>query len=166
MIVKTKVLFVCLGNICRSPTAEAVLRKMLQDRGLTHLVDVDSAGTGNWHAGSPPDERAVAAAQARGYDMAGLKARQIEENDYRHFDLILAMDRSNVSHMRRSCTNGTAGKIGLVLEYAQHSPLSEVPDPYYGEGDGFELVLDLLEDACDCLIERICAAPNVKRIGS
>lgn len=160
---KAKVLFVCLGNICRSPTAEAVMRKKLQDKGLENWFEIDSAGTGNWHVGESPDARATQAAQVRGYDMSEIRARQITENDFKHFDLILAMDRSNISNMRRVCPSGCMSKIGLLMDYVPHAVLDEVPDPYYGNEDGFNLVLGLLEEACDKLINTICAQ---KRIGA
>lgn len=160
---KTKVLFVCLGNICRSPTAEAVMRAKLQERRLDNWFEVASAGTGNWHAGESPDARAVLAAKSRGYVMGEIRARQIEEADFKHYDLILAMDRSNIASMRRICPSGCLSKIGLLLDYAQETQIDEVPDPYYGGDEGFDLVLDLLEEACKNLIGTLCAQ---KRIGA
>lgn len=160
---KTKVLFVCLGNICRSPTAEAVMRSKLQERGLENYFDIGSAGTGNWHVGECPDARAQKAALMRGYDMSQIRARQITEKDFRQYDLILAMDRSNIANMRRVCPSGCLSKIDLLLSYASDANIDEVPDPYYGEEDGFNMVLDLLEKACNNLISTVCAQ---KRIGA
>lgn len=160
---KTRVLFVCLGNICRSPTAEAVMRRKLQNRNLERWFEISSAGTGNWHVGEAPDARATQAAMTRGYDMSELRAKQIAESDFKHYDLVLAMDRSNVTNMRRICPSGHLSKIGLLMDYVPHASVDEVPDPYYGNEDGFNLVLDLLEDACDSLINTVC---EQKRIGA
>ena len=160
---KTRVLFVCLGNICRSPTAEAIMRRKLQDRGLERWFEVSSAGTGNWHVGEQPDARAMQAAITRGYDMSELRAKQIHENDFKYYDLVLAMDRSNVSNMRRVCPSGCLSKIGLLMGYVPHANQDEVPDPYYGGEDGFDQVLNMLEEACDNLINTVCAQ---KRIGA
>lgn len=160
---KTRVLFVCLGNICRSPTAEAVMRRKLQDRGLEGWFEVSSAGTGNWHVGESPDARATEAASKRGYDMNALRARQLAESDFKHYDLVLAMDRSNITNMRRVCPAGCLSKIGLLMGYAPQALLDEVPDPYYGGEEGFNLVLNLLEEACDNLISTVC---EQKRIGA
>lgn len=159
---KTRVLFVCLGNICRSPTAEAVMCKMLQDRGLDRWFEVSSAGTGNWHVGEAPDARATEAAKERGYEMSDIRARQILENDFKHYDLVLAMDRSNITNMRRVCPSGCLSKIGLLMDYVPQAVLDEVPDPYYGGEDGFSLVLNLLEDACDNLINTVCAQKRIE----
>lgn len=160
---KTRVLFVCLGNICRSPTAEAVMRRKLQDRGLERWFEISSAGTGNWHVGEAPDARATQTASVRGYDMSELRAKQILENDFKYYDLVLAMDRSNVANMRRVCPSGCLSKIGLLMGYVPQAPIDEVPDPYYGNEDGFDHVLNMLEDACDNLINTVC---EQKRIGA
>lgn len=139
------------------------MRQMIQARGLEQMFEVSSAGTGNWHVGESPDQRAAQAAKARGYDMSELRARQIAESDFKHFDLILAMDRSNIANMRRICPSGCLSKIGLLMDYVPHAALDEVPDPYYGGDDGFNLVLNLLEDACDGLINTIS---EQKRLGA
>ena len=155
-----RILFVCLGNICRSPTAEGVMRHMLREAGLADAVEVASAGTGDWHVGHPPDERATAAAGGRGIELSGL-ARRFEPIDFERFDLVLAMDRQNLEHMRALAPSPeTAGKLGLLRE---HDPLAvesgelEVPDPYYGAGDGFERVLEVVERACKGLIAEVAA---------
>jgi protein-tyrosine phosphatase len=139
------------------------MRRMLQTRGLEHLFEVSSAGTGNWHVGEPPDQRATEAARTRGYDMSDLRAKQIVERDFRHYDLILAMDRSNIVNMRRICPSGCLSKISLLMDYVPQASVDEVPDPYYGGEDGFSLVLNLLEDACENLINTVCSQ---KRIGA
>ncbi len=150
---KPKVLFVCLGNICRSPTAEAVFRHKANQAGLD--VFIDSAGTGAWHAGELPDSRARAAGQARGYSFAGQSARAVIEEDFEDFDFILAMDRKNLKNLETLAPNHSRTKLALFLDYADNSPVAEVPDPYYGGPDGFEHVLDLIEAASDGLIMAI-----------
>ena len=142
-----RVLFVCLGNICRSPTAHAVFEKLLHDKGLAGRIEVDSAGTGDWHVGHPPDRRATAAAAHRGYDMSALRARQFEAGDFQRFDYILAMDRNNLRDILALAPPDHAARVGLFLDYAQAFDEQEVPDPYYGGDAGFEHVLDLVEDA-------------------
>ncbi|MFC5698496.1 low molecular weight protein-tyrosine-phosphatase [Pseudomonas sp. GCM10022186] len=149
-----RVLFVCLGNICRSPTAEGVLRHKLRDAGLEGAVLVDSAGTGDWHVGKAPDARTRVAAQRRGYDLSQLRARQVAVDDFGRFDLILAMDESNLAHLRRLRPAVAAAELDLFLRRYQLA-LDEVPDPYYGGEQGFEAVLDLVEQACDALILEI-----------
>ncbi|MBT8765210.1 low molecular weight protein-tyrosine-phosphatase [Metapseudomonas boanensis] len=148
-----KVLFVCLGNICRSPTAEGVLRHKLWEAGLIEQVQVDSAGTGDWHVGKAPDARTRVAAQRRGYDLSQLRARQVEAADFGRFDLILAMDKSNLANLQR-LRSGAGAELDLLLQRYELA-LDEVPDPYYGGEDGFETVLDLIEQACDALIDEI-----------
>ncbi|ARE42184.1 Low molecular weight protein tyrosine phosphatase [Rhodovulum sp. P5] len=138
----TRILFVCLGNICRSPTAHGVFDHMARAAGQP--VEVDSAGTGGWHVGDPPDRRAQAEAAKRGYDLSQLRARQAQPQDFADFDLILAMDRSNLAALERMRPEGNDTPVRLFLEYSD-SLQEEVPDPYY-EG-GFDLVLDLIEDA-------------------
>ncbi len=150
-----KVLFVCLGNICRSPTADGVMRQQLVAAGLQAQVEVDSAGTGDWHIGRAPDSRSQAAAQQRGYDLSALRARQVAPADFAEFDYILAMDKSNLADLQGLKPAGYRGHLGLLLDFAEHSQRREVPDPYYGEGAGFEQVLDLVEDAVTGLLADI-----------
>ena len=148
------VLFVCLGNICRSPTAHGVLLRKLGLRGLGDRVRVDSAGTGGWHAGEPPDLRAQRHAAARGYELSALRARQVVPDDFNRFTHILAMDRANLDELEALKPAGFSGELGLFLRYGSHG-LLEVPDPYYGGAQGFEKVLDLVEDAADGLIAQL-----------
>lgn len=149
------VLFVCLGNICRSPTAEGVFRSHLCERGLEDKITIDSAGTGDWHIGKPADARATQAALGRGYDLSSLRARQAMAEDFHKFDYILAMDRDNLDGLRQLAPADYQGYLGLFLEFSQQSDYSEVPDPYYGGAQGFELVLDLIEDASRGLLDHI-----------
>jgi len=149
-----KVLFVCLGNICRSPTAEAVFRHYLLGEGGGIRVDVDSAGTHAYHIGEPPDPRSQAAARRRGIDMSGLRARQVHASDFEEFDLILAMDRENLAELRRRCPPRLHDRLRLFLEYTSLSD-REMPDPYYGGEVGFEQVLDLAEQASRGLLEEL-----------
>ena len=146
---QTAVLFVCLGNICRSPTAEAVFRHKANEAGLNLLID--SAGTHGYHIGNPPDKRSQAAGQAMGYSFEGLKCRRVSEEDFEKFDLILAMDHSNLNNLREMSDPAHHHKIKLMLDYAGLTN-EEVPDPYYGGKKGFELVLELIEQASDGLI--------------
>lgn len=155
LAVPTSVLFVCLGNICRSPTAEGVFRHRLQQAGLADQVRVDSAGTGAWHVGKAPDERARQAAAGRGYDLSPLRARQVRSHDFEDFDLILAMDQSNLQDLQSLCPVEYQHKIRLLLDYADEAAEREVPDPYYGDGDGFQRVLDLVENASDGLLSAL-----------
>lgn len=144
-------LFVCMGNICRSPTAEGIFRHRLQRAGLTERVQVDSAGTGDWHVGKAPDARALRAAAGRGYHLASLRARQVAAEDFSRFDLILAMDHDNLYHLDRLFPGEDKAGVDLFLRrYALD--VEEVPDPYYGGEAGFERVLDLLEQGCDALL--------------
>jgi len=150
-----RVLFVCLGNICRSPTAEGVFRGAIERAGLATRVRVDSAGIGDWHVGEPPDRRAIAAARERGYDLAPLRGRQVLRTDFGEFDWILAMDRSNLRALQALRPPDYAGHLGLFLDVAPHLGRSEVPDPYYGGAADFAQVLDLVEPASEALIERV-----------
>ncbi|MGF1640410.1 MAG: low molecular weight protein-tyrosine-phosphatase [Rhodospirillales bacterium] len=139
------VLFVCLGNICRSPAAEGVFRALVEGEGLADRITVDSAGTAAWHLGKPPDRRAQAAARRRGIDIGGLRARQAGPADFRRFDLVLAMDRDNHADLARLCPPGEGQRLALFLDFAPEIPVREVPDPYYGGPEGFERMLDLID---------------------
>jgi low molecular weight protein-tyrosine phosphatase len=156
-----RLLFVCLGNICRSPTAEAVMRRLVADAGLDGAIELDSAGTGGWHVGEPPDARASAAAARRGIAMGG-RARQVTVADFFEFDLLLAMDRENQRALRVIAPDEeTAAKVRLLREFDPASvgaPDLDVPDPYYGGRDGFDRVLDLVEAACAGLLAELRAA--------
>ena len=171
------VLFVCLGNICRSPTAHGVFRHRVEQAGLGSRIDIDSAGTGDWHIGRPPDHRTLAAARVRGYDLSDLRARQVAAIDFDRFHYVLAMDRTNLADLQRMCPPHFEGALRLFLDYADgHAePVDatpadaaggtvkdarpaagrDVPDPYYDEADGFDTVLDLVEAACDGLLADI-----------
>ncbi|MDP2752559.1 MAG: low molecular weight protein-tyrosine-phosphatase [Rhodocyclaceae bacterium] len=150
-----RILFVCMGNICRSPTAEGMMRALVEQQNMTERIEVDSAGTHGYHVGNPPDMRAQKAAALRGVDLSGLRARRVAEEDFAAFDLILAMDRDNLNLLQQSCPKEHLGKLGLFLDYAADHKGQEVPDPYYGGGDGFDLVLDLVEQAASGLIATI-----------
>ena len=152
---KFSVLFVCTGNICRSPTADGVLRRMLQQHQLEALVEVDSAGTLDYHSGEAPDPRAQLHAGRRGYDLSFLRARPVNEQDFHRYDLILATDRSHLAILDRRCPLEHKHKLRLFLEFARNVVGMEVPDPYYGGEEGFEHVLDLIEDACRGLLEHV-----------
>ena len=143
---KTSVLFVCMGNICRSPTAEGVFRKQVEEAGLDSRIEIDSAGTHAYHVGNPPDERAQAAAERRGVSISTLRARRVADEDFEYFTHIVAMDIDNLESLKESAESRHHHKIRLFLEYSS-GPESEVPDPYYGGARGFERVLDLVEDA-------------------
>jgi len=154
-VTQRKVLMVCMGNICRSPTAEGVLRHKLREAGVAALVVVDSAGTHGYHTGEPPDERAVRHARQRGYDLSALRARQITAADFERFDLLLAMDWDNLAELKELCPVEHRGKLRRLTEYAQRFDNPVVPDPYYGSAAAFEQVLDLVEDACAGLIAEL-----------
>ncbi|WAH60419.1 low molecular weight phosphotyrosine protein phosphatase [Pseudomonas silvicola] len=149
-----RVLFVCLGNICRSPTAEGVLRHQLLKAGLAERIEVASAGTGDWHVGKPPDGRTRRAALARGYDLSAQRAQQVSAADFSRYDLILAMDHSNLGNLKRLQPAHGRAELDLFLR-RYHSPVDEVPDPYYGGEQGFEHVLDLIEQACEGLVNEL-----------
>ena len=150
-----KVLFVCLGNICRSPTAHGVFEQLLERQGFSHLVEVDSCGTGDWHVGEAPDRRASLEAGKRGYDLSSLRARQLDAGDFGRFDDILGMDRMNLAELQSLCPDSYSGYLGLFLPFAIDPTAEEVPDPYYGGADGFSHVLDLVEAASEGLLRVI-----------
>jgi len=141
-----RVLFVCLGNICRSPTAEGVFRKLVTDEGLAEHIEIDSAGTHAYHIGEPPDARAAQAAARRGIDLTGLRGRQATVDDLSVYDYVLAMDKENQQHLL-SIGGAQTGNVRLFLEFASMASTLEVPDPYWGGSSGFERVLDMIEDA-------------------
>ena len=158
MTASIRVLMVCTGNICRSPTAEGVLRHKLAEAGLQYRVEVASAGTVDYHAGSPPDHRAQQSALRRGYDLSRQRARQLRADDFERFDLVLAMDTDHVERMVELCPGPLAGRIGLLMDFSPRRPRGmSVPDPYYGAPAGFERVLDLIEEACDGLMQDLLA---------
>lgn len=149
---KVSVLFCCMGNICRSPTAEAVFRAKVEGAGLAQYIMIDSVGTHDYHIGNPPDLRTQRAALVRGYDMSMLRGRQVEIADFTRFDYVLAMDNANMAILYRLCPKERRDSLGMFLEYAQSHKEREVPDPYYGGENGFERVLDLVEDAAEGLL--------------
>ncbi|HRK57482.1 MAG TPA: low molecular weight protein-tyrosine-phosphatase [Burkholderiaceae bacterium] len=149
----TKVLFVCMGNICRSPTAAGVFRKVVSGAGLSGLVQVDSAGTHAYHVGEAPDVRAQQAAAKRGYDLSGLRARQITLDDFHHYDMILTMDWENLALLQQQCPKAQKHKLHLLMRFAGEHDAATVPDPYYGGLEGFDTVLDYVEDACQGLLD-------------
>jgi protein-tyrosine phosphatase len=152
----TRLLFVCMGNICRSPTAEGVMRHLLREEGLEDEITIDSAGTGAWHVGNPPDRRATAAAAARGIVLEGA-ARQVRPSDFDDYDLLLVADRENLADLRAIAPGEAArAKVRLLREFdpaSEGAPDLDVPDPYYGGERGFEDVLDLVERACRGLLD-------------
>jgi low molecular weight protein-tyrosine phosphatase len=153
----TRILFVCLGNICRSPTAEAVMRGLVADAGLEDEIEVESAGTGDWHIGDPPDPRSVAAAAERGVELTGA-ARQVDRADFEGFDLLIAMDRSNRDDLRAMALDDeTEAKVKLLREYGDGKEL-DVPDPYYGGEDGFADVVEIVDRSCRALLDELRAA--------
>lgn len=151
-----KVLFVCLGNICRSPTAEGMFRHLLSEAGLNATIDTDSAGTGSWHVGHPPDARAAAAAASRGIDISDLRARQFRAEDLCQFDYVIAMDRNNLADMQ-ALAKGESDEAHpmMMSQFSQRYTGQDVPDPYYGGSDGFERVLDMLDDCCQGLLREL-----------
>lgn len=152
-----RVIFVCTGNICRSPTAEGIARHLIATSQLEHRIGVDSAGTHGYHSGEAPDPRTQKAALRRGYDLSALRARKVELRDYQQFDLVLALDRGHLEILRRQCPEVYRPRLRLLMEFAR-TPFAtgdEVPDPYYGGPKGFELVLDLCEDAVPGVIDHL-----------
>ena len=156
----TKVLMVCLGNICRSPTAHGIMETLIEKEGLSADIIVDSAGTGDWHIGKAPDPRTQQAAKRRGYDLSHLRARQVTVADLDDYDWVIAMDRQNRQNLLNMASDANRDRITLLLEHAGQID-GEVPDPYYGGEQGFEQVLDMVETACAALLERI----KLQRVG-
>ena len=154
-MILVKVLFVCLGNICRSPTAEGVFRKLVREAGLSDEIKIDSAGTGAWHINQPPDQRSQDAALKRGIDLSAQRARKISIDDFNDFDYLVAMDISNISNLKKICPPDLVSRILLFLEFAPKLQRQEVPDPYQGGDEGFELVLNLIEVASQGLLYHI-----------
>ena len=161
---KYSVLFVCLGNICRSPAAQAVMQRLVDERGLTDRFYIDSAGIGAWHIGDLPDKRMRVHARPRGYELTH-RARQVQSGDFEDFDLIVGMDAGNVDDLRyKAATIEQQDKVVMMGDYIRQYPNYDyVPDPYYEGSEGFELVLDLLEDACDNLLNRIIKQNNISQ---
>lgn len=149
------VLFVCTGNICRSPTAEGIFRHLVEAEGLAGQFHIDSAGTGGWHAGEPPDERSQAAARRRGIDLSCQRARQVRAEDFADFDYVMALDRGHHQALARLAPSAHRDRLHLFLHHAPALGLDDVPDPYYGAGDGFERVLDMVEAGCRGLLDHI-----------
>ena len=149
------VLFVCLGNICRSPTGEGVFQDLVERKDLGESITIDSAGTAAYHIGEPPDPRSQAAAQHRGIDISGQRARRVKVQDFQRFDYLLAMDADNHANLMRICPSGSEHKVHLILDFGEGTEGQDVPDPYYIGGDGFEVVLDLIENASNGLLEDI-----------
>jgi len=156
---RNRILFVCLGNICRSPTAEGVLAAIASSEFPGLPLYVDSAGTANYHVGEPPDRRTIAAARRRGYELAALRARQIAPEDFSGFDFVLAMDRANLDELARLAPPEVRAHVGLFLEFVRGLESDEVPDPYYGATEDFERVLDLCEAGARALLRRLSARP-------
>lgn len=150
-----RVLFVCTGNICRSPTAEGIAHHLIATGALGDLIEVDSAGTHGYHVGEAPDPRTCKVAAQRGYDLSPLRARKIDAEDFQRFDLLLAMDRGHLDVMMRSCPEVYRPKLGLFLHYATNAREEEVPDPYFGGPNGFDYVLDLCEQGVDGLLHQL-----------
>lgn len=150
-----KVLFVCMGNICRSPTAQGIFSHLTNQENLSNLIKVDSAGTHAYHVGNPPDHRAQATALKRGIDLSHQTARRVNVADFEEFDYVLAMDEDNLLDLQEICPDEHAHKVRLFLEYAPHLNIREVPDPYYGGPGGFDRVLDMVEIASEGLLKEI-----------
>ena len=159
-----RLLFVCLGNICRSPSAENIMNHLLQQANLGDLITCDSAGTSSYHIGSPPDARMTQAAKARGIALVG-RARQFVAEDFENFDLILAMDYDNYQSILYLDRAGQyQDKVKLMCEFCRHHQIKEVPDPYYGDSQGFNRVIDILLDACEGLLEYVQKQPQFKTV--
>ncbi|WP_246172932.1 low molecular weight protein-tyrosine-phosphatase [Thermochromatium tepidum] len=147
-----RILFVCMGNICRSPTAHGVFRQLVNDEGLAHRIEIDSAGTHAYHIGEPPDRRALDTARMHGIDISDLRARLVGPDDFRDFDYVLAMDRDNYEYLARLCPKGLEERLRLFMDFAPELGIREVPDPYYGGQRGFEQVFDMIEAAARGLL--------------
>jgi protein-tyrosine phosphatase len=158
-----RILFVCMGNICRSPTAEGVFRRLVQQRAPHLPLEIDSAGTHDYHVGEPPDSRAVAAAARRGVDLRSLRARRVSDEDFERFDLIVAMDRLNQATLLERAPSVAHPRIRLFMEYAGNASIQDVPDPYYGGPLGFEQVLDLAEEAATGLLDEVLRTMEARR---
>ena len=153
---KKKILFVCLGNICRSPSAEAVFTGIVKNRGLNHLFEIDSAGTSGWHAGEPADKRMISHGLKRGYDLTSISRKFNPNTDFDHFEMIIGMDDENIQTLKRMARNKSdLDKIHKMTDFRINGKYNEIPDPYYGGHEGFELVLDLLEDSCEGLLTKL-----------
>jgi protein-tyrosine phosphatase len=150
-----KILFVCMGNVCRSPMAEGVFRRLLEQHGLSAQVEVDSAGTHAYHLGKSPDPRAILTAKARGIDISGIRARQVSPKDLEEFDLVMVMDEHNYDALRFICAKPHQAKLAYLLDYAPHLGTRNLPDPYYGGEAGFERVMDMIEEACEGLLSHL-----------
>jgi len=155
MAQQIKILFVCMGNICRSPMAEGVFKHLVAQSGLQDLIASDSAGTHDYHVGDPPDPRALRASERRGYDLSALRGRQVSRGDFGEFDYLLAMDETNLRVLERLCPSQHAHKLKLFMEFSTGPALREVPDPYYGGEQGFERVLDMVEQAAQELLDHL-----------
>ena len=153
----------CMGNICRSPTAEGVFRRLVRERAPDVDIEIDSAGTHDYHVGDPPDQRAIAAAARRGIDLTGLRARMVEESDFERFDLIVVMDRLNRETLLDRSPEEYQDRIRLLMEFSTSNDIEDVPDPYYGGAVGFERVLDLVEEASSGLLREILARTKPRR---
>jgi len=150
---KNKILFICMGNICRSPSAEAVFADLIEKAGVADAFEIDSAGTHAYHIGNPPDKRSIAAALRRGVDMRHLRARQLQAQDFIDYERLIIMDHANHAEIMKRFPEADHSRISYMLDFAKNVSEKEVPDPYYGEGDGFELVLNLLEGAAQGLLD-------------
>ena len=155
------ILFICMGNICRSPTAEGVFRAQANAAGLSHSLFIDSAGTHAYHVGAEPDTRSQHFAEKRGYDISTQKARQVNANDFIQFDYLLAMDKDNLALLKAVCPPEYQHKLALFMQYASTSVADEVPDPYHGGAKGFDIVLDYIEDASSGLIKALKAQHQI-----
>ncbi|MBL8510246.1 MAG: low molecular weight phosphotyrosine protein phosphatase [Betaproteobacteria bacterium] len=161
MASKIRILFVCMGNICRSPTAEGVFRHLVSTSPLAGRLEIDSAGTVGYHAGSPPDPRALVHASKRGYDLSALRSRQVRPSDFESFDYVLAMDNTNVRTLKSMCPSRLTHKIELLLDYGLVGGADEVPDPYDGQAEDFEIALDLIEEGCKGLLDYLMEQAQV-----